>query len=248
MIRSFSFLLLCVSTLFFSQVNRFYYELTYKPNSKSTDKETILTILDIDKDKSLYLNQDLARYDSIIIASQEHADQFANFDWVQFNKNLPKNTVKIIKEKEKITQKEYIGEMNNYNYAEKLNIKWKLDKETATVQKYNTQINEGPYKFFGLPGLIVKIEDSEHEYSWELKGNILCKTNCNIQFDSLNERQIGSINVSKEKIKQLRRNYAKDPLQGADVVNPNLDPTPLREYKNMLIKKINYYDNPIERN
>lgn len=268
MIRSFSFLLLCVSTLFFSQVNRFYYELTYKPNSKSTDKETILTILDTDKDKSLYLNQDLARYDSIIIASQEHSDQFANFDWVQFNKNLPKNSVKIIKEKGRITQKEYIGEMNNYNYTEKINLNWKLDKETATVQKYNSQkattdfggrkwtawftseipINEGPYKFFGLPGLIVKIEDSEHEYSWELKGNILCKTNCNIQFDSLNERQIGSINISKEKIKQLRRNYAKDPLQGADVVNPNIDPNLLREYKNMLIKKINYYDNPIERN
>ena len=30
----------------------------------------------------------------------------------------------MVKEKEKITQKEYIGEMNNYNYAEKLNLKW----------------------------------------------------------------------------------------------------------------------------
>lgn len=28
----------------------------------------------------------------------------------------------------------------------------------------------GPYKFYGLPGLVIKVEDSTHLYSWELKG------------------------------------------------------------------------------
>jgi len=28
----------------------------------------------------------------------------------------------------------------------------------------------GPYKFYGLPGLVIKVEDLTHLYSWELKG------------------------------------------------------------------------------
>lgn len=31
-------------------------------------------------------------------------------------------------------------------------------------------INDGPYKFFGLPGLIVSVEDATGEYGWYLKG------------------------------------------------------------------------------
>jgi len=31
-------------------------------------------------------------------------------------------------------------------------------------------ISEGPYKFYGLPGLIVKLEDTESHYSFEMKG------------------------------------------------------------------------------
>lgn len=31
-------------------------------------------------------------------------------------------------------------------------------------------VNDGPYKFFGLPGLIVSVEDATGEYGWYLKG------------------------------------------------------------------------------
>ena len=183
----FSFLLLNI--LAFSQINRFYYELNYKPNKDSSKIEKLLTVLDIKDGKSLYLNYELARYDSIIIASMENSAKFANFDWDNFYKNPPKNSVKIIKENGIVTQKEVIGEVQNYNYVEKINFNWTLSNEFQKIENYNTQkattdfggriwnawftteipINDGPYKFFGLPGLIVKIEDSEKEYSWTLK-------------------------------------------------------------------------------
>lgn len=259
--------LVFVYVTIFSQVNRFYYELTYKPNKDSTKIEKILTILECTENKSLYQNYELAKYDSIIIAFQENNDKFNNFDWNNFYKNSPRNSVKIIKENGIVIQKEYIGEMQSYHYGEKINFNWKLQKESEKIENYLTQkattefggrkwhawftteipINEGPYKFFGLPGLIVKIEDAEKEYSWILKGNYLCKQNCIIPFNSYNEKYMPSINISKEKMNLLKKNYKKDPLQGADVVNTDIKPSFFKEYKDNLLKKINYYNNPIEK-
>ena len=65
---------------------------------------------------------------------------------------------------------------------------WKITTDTATVSGYHCQkatthfagrdyeawftlevpISEGPYKFNGLPGLIVKIEDTRHQYIFTL--------------------------------------------------------------------------------
>ena len=75
----FSFLLLNILT--FSQINRFYYELNYKPNKDSSKIEKLLTVLDIKDGKSLYLNQELAVHDSIITASNENPSKFELFDW-----------------------------------------------------------------------------------------------------------------------------------------------------------------------
>ena len=243
-----------IINLFSAQTNRFIYEMEMKLKDKPMKMNMVL---DIDKDYTKFYDYDFLKNDSISKKTGENWQTNTQSDQL------------ILRKANSNENRAFHGNMFDYFVIDsKDEMNWKIEKETKKNAEYSLQkattdfggrkwiawftskipINEGPYKFFGLPGLIVKIEDSEHEYSWELKGNILCKTNCNIQFDSLNERQIGSINVSKEKIKQLRRNYAKDPLQGADVVNPNLDPALLREYKNMLIKKINYYDNPIERN
>ena len=261
----FSFLLLNILT--FSQINRFYYELNYKPNKDSSKIEKLLTVLDIKDGKSLYLNQELAVHDSIITASNENPSKFELFDWKTFSNNTPKNSVKIIKENGIVTQNEVIGEVQNFNYVEKINFNWILSNESQKIENYNTQkattdfggrkwnawftteipINDGPYKFFGLPGLIVKIEDSEKEYSWTLKGNYFCKENCSFQQESHNEKYIKTIKVSKENFLKLKTNYKKDPLQGADVANPEINPTFIKEYKERLLKKINYYNNPIER-
>lgn len=67
---------------------------------------------------------------------------------------------------------------------------WKIEKDTLTVLQYPCQkastsfrgrnytawftidipINEGPWKFYGLPGLITKIQDTKKHYSFELIG------------------------------------------------------------------------------
>lgn len=78
---------------------------------------------------------------------------------------------------------------DNYLYEEDITVqKWQIHLDTATISGYKCQkaicnfrgrnyiawftreipVNEGPYKFGGLPGLIIKIEDDKSHYSFEL--------------------------------------------------------------------------------
>ncbi|WP_181304194.1 GLPGLI family protein [Rufibacter sp. XAAS-G3-1] len=94
-------------------------------------------------------------------------------------KNYPKGSITVI---DKV-------EVSDYTYTEPLQVfKWQTTKEKAEVAGYACQkatttyegrnyeawftnevpISEGPYKFNGLPGLIVKISDTKNHYSFEL--------------------------------------------------------------------------------
>lgn len=77
-----------------------------------------------------------------------------------------------------------------YKVMEERKMKWKVLPEEQKIGAWNTQkatvefagrkwtawfckdipISDGPYKFHGLPGLIVKMEDSKGMFSYELKG------------------------------------------------------------------------------
>lgn len=80
--------------------------------------------------------------------------------------------------------------INAYQYKDTINIKWKLTSDTMHILGYNCNkasavfrgrnytawftpeipIPLGPYKFFGLPGLVLKVNDSEGIYNWECVG------------------------------------------------------------------------------
>lgn len=83
-----------------------------------------------------------------------------------------------------------LGAANYYSVAEKLNFNWQVDNSTKlTILGFNCTkatcnfagrdyeawftteipISDGPYKFNGLPGLIVKIADSKGEHIFELQ-------------------------------------------------------------------------------
>ena len=82
-------------------------------------------------------------------------------------------------------------EQKYFLYNDTLNNQlWQLEEETQTILGYHCQkavcnwrgrdytawyteeipMSDGPYKFCGLPGLIVQVYDKDHEYEWILKG------------------------------------------------------------------------------
>lgn len=83
----------------------------------------------------------------------------------------------------KVSLVENIGPQQIY-YLEDRKIPWKISKETMLINGYKTQkatvnfggrswtawfapdikISDGPYKFYGLPGLILKLEDEKGDY------------------------------------------------------------------------------------
>lgn len=106
-------------------------------------------------------------------------------------------------------------------------ISWKIDSAKDkflgySVQKASTEfggrkwiawfsteipIQDGPYKFSGLPGLIVKMNDSENEFVYEMKS--ITK-----EVNDLSERNFLSKNIIKlsaEKYQKIWEDYRKQP-------------------------------------
>ena len=91
--------------------------------------------------------------------------------------------------KEKMTVSDQIS-YHRFTYDDELKPQdWIIMEDTTTILGYSCQkakcsyrgrdwkawfapdipINEGPWKFYGLPGLIMKLEDTESHYSFEVK-------------------------------------------------------------------------------
>lgn len=258
--------------------NRFFYELSYKPNKDSADTKKVLMSLDISESgKSTYRDYIIISQDSLakivkekVIKSGQQIDQRKLF-------KMPTFTYKVVKMPSVDSNIEYTDRIvqNNFFYKENVLLKWSIEKETKKIGEYNTQraitnyggrkwiawfakdipINDGPYKFFGLPGLIVKIEDEGLNYSWLLVGNKKINNyNENTSVDTDGKKPI---EVTKLKMTKMLEDYKKDPLGSVrnelteEVLNRKMpDGTTVRDNlsaeENKLRKILNENNNPIE--
>lgn len=188
-------------TVFFSvqaqeTANRFFYELTFKPKKELADTEKVMMILDVTKEKSIYRDYTMVAQDSILKVQVEQMQKSGVFKDMSKSLKMPKFSEKIYKIYPDMNI-QYIERIAsgftpmNIAYAEKPNFNWKIQSGKEKIGEYNTQkataeyggrkwtawfstdipLQDGPYKFHGLPGLIVKVEDEGKNYSWELKGN-----------------------------------------------------------------------------
>ena len=234
--QNYFFLITFLSFTFFqgqNTANRFFYELTYKSYIKDSivTKKT-LTILDITKQKSIYRDYLSVSQDSLITELSEKYKKSGNNVDMQKLIKTPNFTHKIIKEYpiKKVTYSDKVLQ-DNFIYEEAPNFQWKILKEKKTIGEYKAQkatakyggknwiawfsndipFLDGPYKFYGLPGLIVQIEDEEDNISWTLAGN---KTVKNYKEKSLLDggNNIKSIMVSKEKFKEIDTDYRNNPM------------------------------------
>lgn len=283
-IRFIAFAIFFIPLLYSSQTaQRFYYELTYKPNKASDLKEKITTILDVAKEKSIYRDYTVMSQDSILQSEVEKMKKSGVYVQMEKMIKMPKFSYRIYKFYPDNTIGYVDGiEKNLYGYKEKIDLPWQIENDKSVIEGYNCQkasvkfggrvwsawftqdlpFQEGPYKFYGLPGMIVKIEDSEQDYVWILKGNKKMDNYNEFSFtDNLYYK--GNFNVTyinKNKFEKTYNEYKKDPLAAMKgQVKPEMlsqkmpgsDVTygQMFENQNKLLKNIlNSNTNPIELN
>lgn len=220
--------------------NRFFYELTFKPKKDSTRLDKVMTILDIKKDKSIYQDYSAVAQDSIIVNAVKKMETSGVFVDIMKMIKMPKFGYKVAKAYPSMKET-FIDKISNkhFGYEEDLKFDWKILSEKEKIGSYNTQkatteyggrkwtawfaadvpFQDGPYRFYGLPGLIVKMEDEGKNYSWELKGN---KKIDNYSEISEAEKMVVKYGMStevniipKDKFEKSMANFKADPLAEA---------------------------------
>ncbi|WP_179473243.1 GLPGLI family protein [Chryseobacterium sp. H1D6B] len=215
-----------IPLFYFGQKYCFTYEYSFKPDSLNLEKtETELMGLFIDGNESTYVSLTKLRRDSAIAQKMKGNGTSSNMS-VSLS-TFPKEKVPGIIQKNwpsnKVVSYQFVG-VDGFKITQNIIHDWHITAETdeiegkkcqlATIQykgrMYNAwftneiPISEGPYKFSGLPGLIVKIEDTKKQHIWELKGIE--------KFRKIKFNFSKYIPVTEVQYKKSVENYIKDPM------------------------------------
>lgn len=248
-----------------AQTHRFIYDITYKKDSTSNVLTKENYILDISTNETKYYTYDFFVADSLINNN------------IPFPKDMKLNTSDIV------IHKNNSNEYFQYDLLENTvlqlqmpaNQKWNLSTEKKKVQDINLQkavtswggrnwtawfsneipFQEGPYKFHGLPGLIVEIYDDRNNYHLQLVKSEKIMNEEENQFIEMSKKM--SIPITWEKYKSTKLKYYESPisfiknsagnseqffLNDGTVVNSKNS----KELNERLRNSIRKYNNPIE--
>ncbi|RNA62604.1 GLPGLI family protein [Chryseobacterium nematophagum] len=236
-------LLLMVSIGMHAQVNRFFYEYKFIPDANNQgDVKNEMMFLDIDKNGSSYYSRD--KYISDSISKTELEKQLKSFSGnisVNRRENPGAISYKVIKQYPDFNTYLFRNIVTDqYKIKENTKQDWKILPDKQKIGEYNAQkavvnfggrdwiawfsseipFQDGPYKFCGLPGLIVKIEDSTGSHIMTLVGNKkVVQTSAEDKELDLpqNMRVYGvggkEIEVTKDQFKKVWRAYVNDPTK-----------------------------------
>ncbi|PKG43966.1 GLPGLI family protein, partial [Psychroflexus sp. MES1-P1E] len=133
---------------------------------------------------------------------------------------------------------------------------WEVKKDKKTVNEFKVQkaitnfagreyeawfteeipITQGPYKFDGLPGLIIQISDTENHYNYQLISFKKLKAKKGIEDFDNNKNYI---KTTKDQLHQIKQDFFDDPISRIP-----FDLTP--EAKRRIKEKYKKRNNPIE--
>lgn len=220
-------LFLILTNMAFAQNKLFLYEYKFIPDSTNNQilKDEIM-ILNIQKDRSEFYSSERYASDSTQVAESKKGMMA-----MPFNKEMVNDRVIKYPNSNLIN---YITIMfwDKYTVKQDIDLKWHLENSFDTILGYKVQkattdfggrkwtawftkeipIQDGPYKFKNLPGLILKIEDSDRNHSFELKG---IKRNTT-EFDYPNVNNSKGYHLNYDQYVKKYKNFRKDPT--ADLV------------------------------
>lgn len=234
-------LFLALGCSVFAQTNRFFYEYKFVPDSTNkAEVKTEMMLLDIDKNGSSYYSRQKFVADSTIKADIEKQLRSTPGN-ININRKGDTGQVSYKVTKEYPDFKTYLFtsvSMDNYKILEDKKPEWKILPEKQKIGEYNAQkattnfggrqwtawfstdipFQDGPYKFYGLPGLIVKIEDKTRTHSMELKGNKKIEITAEKSIDAPEGLKLvgfggKEIEVNENQFKKVWKAYVNDPAK-----------------------------------
>lgn len=242
--RKYLYLLLLFSAFVFGQNHRFVYEYQFVPDitAKDSIKKEIM-YLDITPSGSHYYSRKKFVSDSLMMAQiKEQMRSTPGSFSVRSTGNpglVKEEVVKSYPSFEQVLK----TSINNYRYAisDPAKMQWNISSEKEKIGEYMTQkattsfggrewtawfsadlpFQDGPYKFHGLPGLIVKIEDATKTHRIILEGNTTFATvktsdesvnmpGQSIVVNGLNGKEL---KVNAAQFKKVYKEYVNDPAK-----------------------------------
>ena len=173
---------LLLSQIIFAQNKRFMYQYTFIPDSTNSAhilKE--LMYLDITENRSLFFSRNKLVEDSIAVAEAWKGNPYIPNADILYKIEKKNNHVFFL-------ISDYGLDKIRVDDDRKMN--WKILQKRQNILGYEAQeallnfagrkwtawfttdipVQDGPYKFHGLPGLILKIEDDKKSHVYELAG------------------------------------------------------------------------------
>jgi len=221
---------LLLASLISAQSYRFVYEYKFRPDINNKDSlVTDYMNLDTNGKKSFYSNAVKFERDSVYnidksypaLLKGKHYDRNLNYT---IEKDYADKTIN------------FYDKFKNVSFVitDNETPKWKMENEFKKINMMNCQkavaeykgrkweawfckdfpVTDGPYKFSGLPGLVVSIKDSENDHTFDLIQ--IKKINTVNAFIPKNNKQ-----MTNEEYRKLLKNYLFNP--GDDITGMNID-------------------------
>ncbi|MGH1520279.1 GLPGLI family protein [Chryseobacterium sp. JK1] len=195
---------------------RIVYEYKVQKDSLKEDIQTSDMYLDISAMNSYFYNPSLTNR---FIENKSKAEQNKIADMHIIIKNRKNNEIIDITDLDGDT----------YKVFDDRKIIWTLTKERDTILGYESQkaitsfggrqwnawftmaipSQEGPYKFHGLPGTIIKMEDDKKQHSFTIQS---LQTLNDFEIEGI-EDKFNSIKITQAQYKKIYTNYRKNPVR-----------------------------------
>jgi GLPGLI family protein len=208
----------------FSQKYQVLYKVNFRPMKEKSDYKTEYMRLEtISNSKSIFYN--FAYKKDSTNSLKDDQRPYLRFTVIQEDKKY-----------------NYYGNFNDlyFVFDEPLNVAWEVSKKTLNFNGYKVQeatigldgrkwvalfapeipISSGPYKFSGLPGLILKIYSEDGDYNFEMIQ--LIKSTSDGYINTFQTSKF--TRIKKKKIEKFIANFLKDPgAQNFKLVNSHGD-------------------------
>lgn len=224
------FSVLFIGILANAQNKRFTYEYKFIPDStNAAEVKTEMMNLDTSPSGSKFYSYTVYHADSISRIDLEK--QLAATGMINIKADSRKGFVRYSVSKKYPKYETSLHNrllMDKYRVADERPINWKISSEKQKIGEFNTQkaetdlagrhwiawftteipIQDGPYKFRGLPGLIVKLEDKTKSHVFNLQG---IKSIDSIPVDIFDSKEIA---VNLKQYDKLIKDFENDPTKG----------------------------------